>query len=359
MKYKSLDQLEKTLHTLGSKGDLSSNQKQAIRDKVFQSIGQLELADAIVQGEQKATVAVSLQHLKKALIPQKLSFSIPTTLAVMVMVFVTSIITGAMAQNSSPTDTLFPIKKVLERIELAFVSNPISKAEISLNIADERLKYLENSSTEEPSLHKVLTESQIAFVEAKAALTKVQEAQTEEEDEGGVSNLIERFGKLVDTQKNILNNLEEESASDEIKQTIIAVRNAIEPTKNSWAIINTNNNDNASYKNDSTVASTDSVASWGSDQPANSGAVVLQGEMGSYAAKPVIIVKGNRYFLVGSSVNLIPYMGMKGAMVFGRLEGDTIILSKILINGKVIWESNAGGDAYSSITDKLLNSVNQ
>ncbi len=103
MKTDQFDNLEDSLRTLSKRADLSLSKKQSIRDKIFRSIGQIELADAIVQGEQKATIAVSLQYLKKALIPQKLTFSIPITLAVVVFVFITSIVTSAVAQNYGPT----------------------------------------------------------------------------------------------------------------------------------------------------------------------------------------------------------------------------------------------------------------
>ena len=84
----NFEQLEAELRTLGeNKGILSMRKKQAIRDRVFQSIGQVELADAIATGRTKAGLAVSLKHLQQALIPHRLSFSMPVTLAKVIVVF--------------------------------------------------------------------------------------------------------------------------------------------------------------------------------------------------------------------------------------------------------------------------------
>ena len=308
VKTDQLDSLEDTLRTLGKRADLSLNKKQSIRDKVFQSIGQIELAEAIVSGEQKATV-VSLQYLKKALIPQKLSFSMPTTIDVVTFVFIASVMTGAIAQSANPTDKLFGVKKVLERIELAFTQSPVSKAKITLNIADERLKYLESSLTEEKKLEQVLKESQIALVSAKAALEKAQES---EEDTQDISDLVERFSLLLNDQKTLLNNINEDTTED-VKNAVLAIRETLVE-------------DNvATEATDDTVAVDDAtpVAVKEEQNQPPSGNVVLNGEMGSYTAKPVIIVDNVRYFLVGSSINLIPYMGIKNATAFGYLEGDT------------------------------------
>ncbi|MEA1909949.1 MAG: hypothetical protein U9M89_02930, partial [Patescibacteria group bacterium] len=97
------NKLENHLKALGNKGDLGMPKKQAIRDRVFRSIGQIELADAIAEGENKASdMAVSLNALKKALIPHRLSFSMPVTIAMVMTVFLGSIVTGAVAQNAKP-----------------------------------------------------------------------------------------------------------------------------------------------------------------------------------------------------------------------------------------------------------------
>lgn len=321
MKTDQLDNLEDTLRTLGKRANLSLNKKQSIRDKVFQSIGQIELADAIVSGEQKASI-VSLQYLKKALMPQRLSFSMPTTIVVVTFVFIASVMTGAIAQNAHPTDKLFAVKKVLERIELAFIQNPVSKTEFTLNIADQRLKCLETSLTEEKKLEEVLKESQIALVSAKAALQKVQES---EEDTQDISNLVERFSLLLDDQKTLLNNINED-ATEDVKNVVLAIRETLVEDD---VVVETTDED--------VIDDTTAVAIKKEEQ-LPSGHVVLNGEMGSYTAKPVIIVDNVRYFLAGSSVNLIPYMGIKNATAFGYLEGDTITLTKLLISSRVIWE---------------------
>ncbi len=329
VKTNKFDKLEETLQTLGDKSNLSFSKKQAIRDKVFQSIGQVELAEAIVKGEQKATIAVSLQYLKKALIPQKLNFSIPTTIAVMIFIFASSIMTGALAQNANPTQLLFPVKRVLEKIELAFISNPVNKAEFRLNIADERLKYLEISINQEDSLSKVLTESQIALVDARTALAVIKDNENEEDAEN-ITELIERFSLLLGDQRTILNNIEQniDNTDEDVKNVMLAIRETI--AEDAISDINPDN----------VIESTNNLVAIVVDNKLpTAGFVNLSGTMGSYSAKPVIIVDNIRYFLVGSAVDLIPYMGVENATVFGNLDGNTITLTKILINSKIIWEA--------------------
>lgn len=332
VKTDNFNKLEETLQTLGNKADLSFSKKQAIRDKVFQSIGQVELADAIVQGKQKATIAVSLQYLKKALIPQKLTFSIPVTLAVMIFIFASSIMTGAFAQNSNPGDRIFPIKRVLEKIELAFISNPVNKAEFSLNIAGERLKYLEASINQEDSLSAVLTESQIALVDARVALNQAKAVEPEGSDDQGITELIERFSQLLDDQKNILNSIESEVESDEVKQTIIAVRN----------ILNEGLEDKVTEDDSTSVAllpatdtiQTDNVVAV--ESPVLEGYHRIIGRIGTAYSKPAIIT-GHRYYqIISSPVDLTQYIGWENIELGGIITNNQMIVTRVVVNGIVL-----------------------
>jgi len=245
----------------------------------------------------------------------------------MIFVFTSSIMAGALAQNSNPSDTLFPIKRILEKIELAFISNPVSKAEFRLDIAGERLKYLETSINQEDSLSTVLTESQIALVDARTALNNAKAVELEEGDDQGIPALIERFSKLLNDQKNILNNIDKniDGTDEDTKNVMLAIRETI--AEDAVNDIDLNSPEEVNNPVDKKIV-----------QPTD-GPVVLRGIMGSYTAKPVIIVDNIRYFLLGSSVDLIPYMGLENAIVYGTLEGDNITITKLLISGKVIWEA--------------------
>lgn len=335
----NFEQLEARLKTLGAnKGVLSISKKQAIRDRVFQSIGQIELADAIAAGETKVELAVSLKHLQKALIPHRLSFSMPATVAAVVMVFMGSIVTGAVAQSSNPGDVLFNVKKVLETIEMAVISNPIKKAELSLNIADERIKYLEASVGREEALHTVLKESQSALVSAKTTLQKAQEnGETAE-----ATALLDKFNGLLASQKTILEDIEKSSPSDDIKQTIVAIRDEIAET--------TIETDDTTKQPDKNVAITNPVApkaivkpiTGDNNQPPTivmslTGFQTIVGRISTAGGRPAIFFNGNQYLIINSSpVALDQYIGSNNVAITGTIKDGYITVLRVVVNGTVL-----------------------
>lgn len=332
VKTDQLDNLEDTLRTLGKRANLSLNKKQSIRDKVFQSVGQIELADAIVSGEQKATV-VSLQYLKKALMPQRLSFSMPATLAVVTFVFIASVVTGAVAQSANPTDKLFPIKRVLERIELAFIQNPVSKAKITLNIADERLQYLESSLTKEKKLEQVLKESQIALVSAKAALHKAQES---EEDTQDISNLVERFSLLLDDQKTLLNNINED-ATEDIKNTVLAIRETLEEDKEEEVDTITTKTDTSATPSISILVPQTRIDTNKPivSQPLENGRHTFKTRIVTTQGKLAVVVGDTYYVIVSAPISLSPYVGFQ-VYVTGDITGQEIKIHEIASDSVIL-----------------------
>ncbi len=337
----NFDQLEAQLRTLGeNKGVLSISKKQAIRDRVFQSIGQIELADAIASGETKAELAVSLKHLQKALIPHRLSFSMPATIAVVVMVFMGSIVTGAVAQSSNPGDILFNVRKVLETIEMAVISNPVKKAELSLNIADERIKYLEASVGREEALHTILQESQSALVSARETLKKAGESG----DAASAAALLEKFNNLLADQKTILEDIEQTAPSDDIKQTIVAIRDEIAAGQTE-----DNQTDKIIETDDKTVAvvnpkvvKTTPTSITSSNQPpviavSLTGFQTLAGRIGTASGQPAIFFGGNQYIVVISSpVALDQYIGASNVALSGTVKDGYITVLRLVINGVVL-----------------------
>ena len=338
METNKLDKLEETLQTLGDKANLSFSKKQAIRDKVFQSIGQVELADAIIQGEQKATIAVSLQYLKKALIPHKLTFSIPVTLAVMIFIFAFSVMTGALAQNSNPTDTLFPIKRILEKIELAFISNPVSKAEFRLDIAGERLKYLETSINQEDSLSKVLTESQIALVDARTALKKIQAIESDDGDDQGVTELVERFSVLLGDQRTLLDNIEQniEDTDEDVRNAVLAIRETLEKNEEEIDAIvpkaDTNTSPSVIVLVPQTKVDTSEPIV---NQPFEDGLHTFKTRIVTTNGKLAVIVDGMHYVIVSAPINLFPYVGFS-VYVTGDISGKEIKIYEIASDSVIL-----------------------
>ncbi len=327
----TFEQLEAELRTLGeNKGILSASKKQTIRDRVFQSIGQIELADAIAAGETKAGLAVSLKHLQQALIPHRLSFSMPATVAVVMVVFLGSLVTGAAAQSSRPGDALFAMKKVLQAIEIAVVADPVKKAEMSLNIAGERLGYLEESVGQEETLHTVLKESQSALVSAKETLKKAQESG----DTASATALLEKFDSLLADQKIILDDIEKTKPSEDVQQTIVAIRDEIEGKTGT-----------ETSQNPSVVSSTGSKSaakpSASSNQPPTlatnlEGFQTLAGRLGTASGSPALYM-GNQYLIITSApISLQEYIGASNVALSGTVKSGYMTVYRIVVNGNVL-----------------------
>ncbi|MBU1083120.1 hypothetical protein KKE14_01645 [Patescibacteria group bacterium] len=325
----SSEHLEESLRTLGKRADLSFTKKQAIRDKVFRMVGQVELADAIIAGKQKASVLVSLKSLKKALLPDKISFSMPATVTMMMVVFASSVITGALAQGARPTDILFPVKKVLESIEIAFISNPVSRAKVKLNIADERMRHLESSADSGEALVKVLKESQIALVNAKVALEKV--APTEGSDEPA-SVLLDKFSALLSDQKAILSSLDKKTESENVKKAVVAIRETLDADATKLV------KDNADTLDNSVVAKPTNIAKPETATPLLQGRQTITGRLITSSGQPAIYSNGNIYLIKNvTSVSILSqYIGTDFVIIMGDIVGNEINAYQIVVNGKVV-----------------------
>ena len=317
------EQLEQTLKTLGSRADLSFAKKQAIRDKVFRAIGQVELADAIVEGEAKANALfVSLKQLQQALIPHRLSFSMPVTLGVVVIVFLASLVTGAAAQGAGPSDALFWAKRVLEKVELAFATDPVSRAKVSLNIAGERLRSLEGSLGEAGALEKVLKESQVALVSAKDALQKAKDANT---DTSSIEDLVNRFSTLLGDQKALLTDIEKSSQEEGVKKAVLAIREALEEK---------GSKEEQPVAVAAPVAPTPTVAAPAPSVPLV-GRQTVAGRIGTAYGQPVIYI-GDRYYRMNNlSTDLDIYVG-NAASITGDFAGDQVSVIRLTVSGMVL-----------------------
>lgn len=329
--------LENQLKTLGNKGDLSIEKKQSIRDNVFCSIGQIELADAITAGEEKSRLAVSLKHLQQALIPHKLTFSMPATIMTVMVVFMGSIVTGAAAQGARPGDTLFGMKKVIESIEIAVASNPIKKAEKTLNIAGERLQYLESSMGTTATLNTVLQETQTALVSAKASITKAQEQGAEAE----VVLLLDKFNSLLADQKVLLGDIEKETTDEDVKKTIVAIRDVITDKNN---IDTTKITDTTVPVANPSIPKTVVKPVLDIEKPieldvALIGNQSLAGRIGTASGRIALFVGNKYYYIVNSPINLQTYVGNANVGIVGYASNGEISVSQIYADGKLISEN--------------------
>lgn len=331
-----IENLEESLRALGKRANFSFSRKQAVRDRVFRMIGQVELADAIIEGKQKASVLVSLRVLKRALLPDKISFSMPVTVAMMMLVFVSSIVTGALAQGANPADALFPVKKVLERIELAFISNPVSKAKVTLNIADDRIRHLGYSVNNEATLVKVLQESQLALVNAKSALQKIS-AQPAGDSE---SDLVNKLTALLNDQKEILNSIDKKDTSADVKKVVVAIRETLDAGDAAQLVKDSAKEDTNSGLDNSVAVKPTNVIKPETIAPLLQGRQTITGRLITSGGQPAIYSNGRIYLIKYLTINidLSQYIGTDFVVITGDIVGNEITAYQIAINGKVVVE---------------------
>ena len=321
MKTSSLENLEQELSVLGKSARLSLTQRQKIRDRLFKQIGQLDLIDSMQTKTQSSDLVMPVNKLQDIFRPRRIMLSLPATIGLIATVFVATFTTGAIARDAAPGEPLFGVRKALESVQVMLIRDPVQKASLQLSIADERLRGLEG--VDPAKLETVLQESQRAIATAQSSVTALQTA-----DETSAKDLVAKLKAIVDNQKSILSTIVKDNiANEEIKKSVLAVREELNQ-----------------------LLPPATVGESQQSTTPTSGPVTLSGVMGSYTAKPIILVGDKRYFLVGSTVDLIPYMGIGNATAFGRLEGDTIYLTKLLIDGKVIFDINFKNNPANNTT---------
>ncbi len=321
MKISSLENLEKDLSVLGRSARLSLTQRQKIRDKIFKQIGQLDLIDSMQTKTESLDLVMSVNKLQDIFRPRRIMLSLPATIGLIATVFVATFTTGAIARDAAPGEPLFGVRKAFEAVQVMLTTDPIQRASLQLSIAGDRISNLEN--VDPKNLDAVLQESQKAIATAQGAVTTLQTA-----DQASAEELVAKLKTIVDNQKSILSTIIKNNIdNEEIKKSVLAVREELNQILPPAAV----------GENPQPTTPID-------------GPITMSGVMGSYTARPVILVNGARYFLVGSTVDLIPYMGIGNAVVFGRLEGDTIYLAKLLIDGKVIFDINFKNNPANNTT---------
>ncbi|OGB73517.1 hypothetical protein A3K24_01530 [candidate division Kazan bacterium RIFCSPHIGHO2_01_FULL_44_14] len=313
------DNLVQELGVLGKDAHLSLSQRQKIRDRLFKQIGQLDLIDAMQTKVETADLVMPVNKLANIFRPQKIMLGLPATVGLLATVFVATFTTGAIANDAQPGQPLFGVRKAFENVEIALTTDPARRATLRLAIADDRLKAL--GSSDQAQLSDVVRESQLALENARSAVTALQNSSG---DATTSADLVNKLKSFVDAQRGVLKTIIDGNiGKDDVRQSILAMRDDLEKL----------------------IPAVSATPATGDTTPATpkvvtDGSVMLVGNIGTYTAKPTLMIGSTRYFLVGSAVNLIPYMGSTNATVFGVLEGDTIQLSKLLIGGQVIWDTN-------------------
>ncbi|MDD5605934.1 MAG: DUF5667 domain-containing protein [Patescibacteria group bacterium] len=222
MSKQPFDQLEQTLSILGKDAYMSSVQKQAIRDKVFKKIGQLDLIDSMQTKTESMDLIMPLKKLQDIFRPRRVMLSLPATLGLVATVFIATFTTGAIARTAEPGDPLFGVRKALETVQVALVSDPAQKAALKLSIANERVQGLEN--VDPAKLEAVLNESKKALASAQTSVAALKDA-----DGAASIELLNKLKELVTNQQSIVSTIIKENVdNEEIKKSVVAVRDELD-----------------------------------------------------------------------------------------------------------------------------------
>jgi hypothetical protein len=211
---------------------------------------------------------------------------------------------------------------------------------MSLNIAGERLQYLEQSVGKEEALHTVLQETQSALVSAQTSLKNAEGTGDEKE----AAALLDKFNSLLSAQKTILDDIEKTEPSDDIKQTIVAIRDAIE---------NKSAEDKAKEVIDLTKKATvvpatsatptgksgEKPTTTGEPQPLSDGLHNIVVRIGTAYSKPAVYINNYYYEVVASPIDLQPYIGYTNVLVLGDVQGKTITIRRVIIDGMLNGEA--------------------
>ena len=128
--------------------------------------------------------------------------------------------TAAAAQNSLPGQTLYPVKRTVEKIQLTLTVNEVKKTEIRIKHAENRLTEAKtivdtSSSTDEKIIEQTLND-------LKDATTKVS---SESSDNSG---LLKKVVELTDKQETVLSDIENKVSGDTKKSANEALTTAKE-----------------------------------------------------------------------------------------------------------------------------------
>lgn len=348
------EQLENELSILGRKAHLSLMARQKVRDQLFQKIGQQQLVDAMQTQTEVRGLIMPVSKLRSIFQPRRIVLSLPATIGLLATVFAATFTTSAFAKDAQPGEPLFAVRKAFEAVQLALVTDPNQKAEVQLAIVSDRLEDLKTSNPKH--FDAVVNESKRAIASVQSTLSGLDSTSSSSQ------SLAERLRAIIDTQ--VTTGGED---SVDVQKTILAVRKELE------AVLSPEGNKKVEETTPSVALpnakTTETVSKPGTVGPKpvtllQSGPVTLNGVMGSFTGRPVLIVGNFRYFLEGSQVNLIQFMGSGGVQVIGVYDqkSATIRVTALYIDSKLIWQQSPVGDTPSGDVgqpDKSNNSLTE
>ncbi len=156
----------------------------------------------------------------------KALFSVVTVVAVIGLLNTTAV----AAQNSLPGQTLYPVKRTVEKIELTLTLDQSKKSEVRLKHAEHRLTeaktIVENTDVSEnkeiqPDTAAVI---QQALNESADATAKVAEESTDNKD------ILKKVVELTDKQESVLTDIEGKVSGD-AKDAVSSALTAVSETK--------------------------------------------------------------------------------------------------------------------------------
>lgn len=310
-----LDQLEKELSVLSKNAHLSLTQRQKLRDRLFKQMGQLDLVEAMQTKTETTGLVMPLNKLTNIFRPRRVMLSLPATVSLIATVFIATFTTGALADDAQPGDVLFGVKKAIETVQVALVRDPAQKAAIQLSIADERLKGLENADP--TKLETALNESRRALLSAQTSVTKLQGA-----DKPSSEELLSKLQELITNQKNIITTIVKDGTSNPIlRDAVVAVRDELDK------ILPGN------VRKPSSAVATPPISS----EPVNNSFI---GFLVPSHNQVAINSGGKIYILMNAPRELLDeYIALERTNVIGHLTEEGIVVSKILLDGKLIFEN--------------------
>jgi hypothetical protein len=229
-------------------------------------------------------------------------------------VFIATFTTGAIAQTAQPGDPLFGVRKALETVQVALVSDPAQKAAIQLSIADERLQRLEHVAP--AKLEAVLNESKRALDTAQNSVSALTGA-----DEITSAGLLSQLQALLSNQKSIIETVINNNIDNkEIEKTVIAFRNEL----------------------DNIIPNTDKTPVVEEETKSN----IYYGALVEAFGYPSINTGTESYPLLGTTQKILQYVGSDNVRVVGDLVKSPTANSKwgiqvqeITVDSQLIFDS--------------------
>lgn len=321
--------LENDLHALGKalkseQVSLSLTQRQAIRDQVFRSIGRWDMADVIETARPNWVANVLGSQLKTSL-------TVPSIILASVLVIATSVTTTAFAQSAKPGDSLFGLRKVFENVQLAFTTNPEAQMQLRLRIAGERLSELNYANPADPgTADKILNESKEAIKQATDAIKKVDNKDT-------ATTYLDRLQDLLSAQNTILDKMPNKGATEELKKTVLAVRDELGVDKKTDKPVSDKTlalNDKSTKVEAPIIKETPAVLPSGQSNLTVSD-TTLYGNLTMAYGSPALMVGQVYYLLQNAPVDVISFIGKTGITVRGSVVNGVMSVIEIVIDGRV------------------------